>query len=157
MNFKMINRASDDFEQMCAQCETRIVPENLKKNGGTLNYHNLTYESDFLILCLSEDIPIAFCSLVMLDTAGIYVYQIAVKKEYQKKGIGKQMIEMAKGLASNLGMNVSAHVKAYNADSQNMFEKSGFIKNADYSDDDEFFYEYKELIKDGNDQEKGLK
>ena len=127
-----------------------------EENGGTLNYSNLTYESDLLILCLHEQKPIAFCSLVILDTAGIYVYQIAVKKEYQKRGIGKQMIEISRGLASNLGVSVSAHVKEYNISSQKMFEKSGFIKSDEYSDEDEFFYEYKQIIKDDVEKEKGL-
>lgn len=154
MEFIMINRASEEFMEMCAQCELEIIPQNLKKNGGTLNYSNLTYESDFLILCVNSQKPIAFCSLVILDNADIYVYQIAVKKEYQKRGIGKKMIEISQRLASNLGVNVSAHVKEYNISSQRMFESCGFIKNDEYSDEDEFFYEYKQITKDNI--EKGL-
>ena len=148
MNFIMLNRESENFIEMCAQCELEIVLENLTKNGGTLNYFDLTYESDILILCLNEEKPIAFCSLVILDTAGVYVYQIAVKKEYQKMGIGKRMIEISQGIASNLGVSVSAHVKGYNIASQKMFESAGFIKHDEYSDVNELFYEYNQIIKD---------
>ena len=157
MEFKMITRATNDFEDICIQCEDGIVQENLRKNGGTLNLCNLTYGSDFLILCLEDNVPIGFCSLVLLDTVGLYVYQIAVKKEYQKKGIGSNLIKVTKELAFNLGINISAHVKAYNTNSQKMFLRSDFIKNDDYSNTDEYFYEYKVLIKNNVEEEKGLK
>lgn len=156
MKFIVVNRSSEDFTTLCDRCEKDIVPENLRKNGGTLNYKNLTYESDFLILCLDETKPVAFCSLVILDTVGLYVYQIAVKKEYQKKGIGSEMIGMTKQLASNLGINVSAHVMAYNKNSQQTFEKCGFIKNEEYSVEDEYYYQYHVLVKDIDKHEKGL-
>lgn len=146
MKFIVINRATDEFMERCAQCESEIVPENLRKNGGTLNYHNLTYESDFLILCMQGDEPIGFCSLVMLDKQGLYVYQIAVKKEYQRMGIGAEMVGMTKQLASDLGINASAHVMAYNIGSQRTFEKCGFIKNIEYSSADEYYYQYRVLV-----------
>ena len=156
MKYVIINPGSDNFEDMCDQCEQGIVLENLRKNGGTLNYSKLTYNSNILILCLNDNIPIGFCSLVLNDEVGLYVYQIAVKKIYQKQGIGTRLIEITKHLSEDLGIKSSAHVMAYNKGSQKTFENCGYLKDEKNSSEEEYFYQYKVLTNKIGLEEKGL-
>ena len=117
-----------------------FIVENLRVSGGTLNYRNLTYASELLTLCTNCGSPIGFCSLVGSSKSGLYVYQIAVKKEYQGKGIGTELVGRAKQLAHTLGVDLSAHVRDYNINSQRTFEKCGFIKSDVRSTNDNYYY-----------------
>lgn len=150
MEYSIIKRDDVRFQKICEVCEREIVQENLRKNGGTLNFSGLTHDSQILILGSDNELPIAFCSLVVSDIVGMYVYQIAVKKEHQRKGIGKEMINITKDLAHSLNLNVSAHVRTYNENSINLFEKSGFVKDDKNSNDDEIYYWYNGYIKKHN-------
>jgi len=146
---------SEDFLEICSQLEETVVKDNLRQNGGTLNFSNLTYHSDILIVGFEGNTPVAFNSLI-IHGSSLYVYQIAVKKEYQEKGIGKYLIDRAKQLASTLNLDVTAHVKKYNIASQKMFESCGFFRSAENSDDEDYFYRYKTLV-DKINKERGLK
>lgn len=70
----------------------------------------------------------------------MYIYQIAVKKEYQGKGIGKTIMSEAIRIARKLNMDVSRHVKDYNIASKRMFESLGFKKIDLYSTVDNNYY-----------------
>lgn len=95
------------------------------KMGGTLKYSNLTYNSDILLIAFYNNIPIGYNSVVECN-GGYYIYQIAVKKEYQNMGIGTEMLRVIVNLAQNQDVGVSAHVMSYNEPSLKMFNSFGF-------------------------------
>ena len=132
--------SSKGFEKICAYLESVIVSENLSINGGTLNYSNLTYESNLLLLAIKDEKPIGFSSLVELEDS-FYVYQIAIKKEYQQKGIGSMLLEEAIGVAKSVGYDVTANVMEHNTNSKKMFERFGF-KKLGYSSKGNAFYRF---------------
>ena len=127
MEIKKIEIGTHNFYRACDYIETHITKENLSINGGTLNYSNLTYDSDILLIAFDNDIPVGYNSIVRYD-GGLYIYQIAVKKEYQNKGIGTLMLKKAIEIAEEQNTFVTAHVMNYNIASQKMFLNLGFKK-----------------------------
>lgn len=141
MIYKIISSSDEEFQKSCQFCEENIVLENLKNNGGTLNFTSLTYGSDYLVVAIDGEI-VGFNALIFEPTVGFYVNQIAVKNNYKQKGIGSTLIGMGMTLASNISLPICAHVRDYNIASQKMFEKCGFIKEERYSDRENYFYIY---------------
>jgi len=127
MEIRKIEIGTDYFNRMCDHVEEHINRENLSINGGTLNYRDLTYNSDILLIAFDNDIPVGYNSIVRYG-GGLYIYQIAVKKEYQHKNIGTLMLRKAIEIADEQGTFVTAHVMNYNTASQKMFLKLGFKK-----------------------------
>ncbi len=146
MEYKAIKSDGENFIDLCNYCEEHIVLENLRINGETLNFRGLTYSSDYMIIAFDKDIPIGFNALVFDSEFGFYVNQIAIKKDYKKKGIGVSLISKSKEMADALSLPVYAHVAKYNIASQKMFEKCGFEKNDKYSTEDSFFYAYNQKL-----------
>lgn len=122
-----IDVGTDYFYKICNYIEENINRENLYTNGGTLNYSNLTYDSDILLVAFKDNIPVGYNSIVMCED-GYYIYQIAVKKEYQNSGIGTLMLKKAIKIAKDNKSFVIANVMNYNINSQKMFLKQGFKK-----------------------------
>ena len=116
-----------EFQNACAVLEENITKENLVVNGGTLNYNGLTYESDILLVAVSDEKPVGYVSLVLVQDS-LYVYQIAVKDEYKHKGIGTALVSKTIAIANNLGLGVQANIRDYNTYSKEMFTKLGFTK-----------------------------
>ena len=127
MEIREIKRGTEYFYQVCNYIEENINRENLFKNGGTLNYSNLTYDSDILLVVFDNEIPVGYNSIVKYK-GGLYIYQIAVKKKYQNKGIGTLMLRKAIKIAEEENTFVTAHVMNYNVASQKMFLNLGFKK-----------------------------
>ena len=80
-----ISNQSPVFSKICQYCDKKIVEENLKKNGCTLNYSDIVFNSDYLILCLEGITPIGFNSIIELEDS-LYINQITVhnNKKHQK-------------------------------------------------------------------------
>ena len=127
MEIREIKRGTEYFYQVCNYIEENINRENLFKNGGTLNYSNLTYDSDILLVVFDNEIPVGYNSIVKYK-GGLYIYQIAVKKKYQNKGIGTLMLRKTIKIAEEENTFVTAHVMNYNVASQKMFLNLGFKK-----------------------------
>ena len=138
----------ESFEKICDYCEENINRENHSENGGMLNYKNLTYESDILIIAFKDDVPVAYNSMVVTNNGAVlYVYQIAVKKEYQGNGIGTEIMKKAISIAKKLNMDVSAHARDYNIASRKMFNTLGFEKIEKYSTKENYFLYLKQRKK----------
>ena len=144
-NIKVYNKHSRNFKKICDYVEKNINRENLRSNGGILNYRDLTYYSDVLIIAFNKDIPIGYNSLVICDY-GYYVYQIAVKEEYKHKGVGSCMLQKAIDIAKEEDKDICAHAMNYNDNSLKLFNKMGFI-DTDPNLENRFLYlNIKELI-----------
>ena len=139
MEIKEIKIGTDYFYQVCDYIEEYITKENLFINGGTLNYNSLTYDSDILLVVFDNKIPIGYNSIVRYDD-GLYIYQIAVKKKYQNKGIGTLMLKKAIEIADEENTFVTEHVMNYNIASQKMFLNLGFKKVSEDSKTGNGFY-----------------
>ena len=127
MEIKEIEIRTDQFYKICDYVEKNINRQNLSENCGTLNYSNLTYDSDILLIAFDNDIPVGYNSIVKYK-GGLYVYQIAVKKEYQHKGIGTEMLRKAVEIADEQETFMTANIMDYNTASQKMFSRLGFKK-----------------------------
>lgn len=125
--YDILFRDDCHFKSTCNKIEEEIVKQNLFINGGTLNFNNLTYRSDILVVCFKENELIGFNSL-MLNRDNLYIIQIGIKNEHKKKGIGTQMMKIAISIAQRFNLKVSAHVRDYNIASQNMINRLGFEK-----------------------------
>ena len=127
MEIIQVQTGTEEFYKTCNYIEQNITFENLRENGGTLNYSGLTYNSNILLIALENDAPVGYNS-VIASPDSYYIYQIAVKKSFQRKGIGTKMMEKAIEMADSKNLFVTAHVRDYNIASQRMFLKLGFIK-----------------------------
>ena len=124
-NYMTISSKSPIFNRVCEYCDKKIVEENLRSNGGTLNYSGIIHDSDFLILCLDGPTPIGFNSIVELDDS-LYIYQIAVQKSNKQQGVGTELMNIAIGIGSRKNKSITAHVRDYNIASNRLFQKLGF-------------------------------
>ena len=124
---KSLDRNMETFIPTCDYLEANITSENLRENGGTLNFSNLTYESDILLVAFDKENPIGYNSVVKIRN-GYYIYQIAVKKEYQHKGAGKMMMKQVMDMAAKEKVDVVAHAMNYNEASKGMLIGLGFKK-----------------------------
>lgn len=124
-NYITISRKSPLFKTICKYCDRKIVEENLSINGGTLNYSGIVYNSDYLIVCIDNNIPIAFNSIVELED-NIYINQIAVKNNRKKQGIATQLMQIAISMGESKEKAITAHVRDYNTASNHLFQKLGF-------------------------------
>lgn len=123
--YMTISSKSPIFNKICDYCDREIVQENLTINGGTLNYSGIIYDSDILIICFDKTLPVAFNSIVELDTC-IYIYQIAVKNNYKRQGIGTELMQRAISIAKTKKKAITAHVRDYNEASNHLFQKLAF-------------------------------
>ena len=132
----------NNFINICNILEKDIVLENLSINGGTLNYTHLTYDSQVLLVAKDDNKKlVGFASLVLFDGT-VYVYQIAVKKALQGRGIGTALVSKTIDIAKEANMDVTANVRDYNINSQKMFTNLGFVKLSETSDGDGFYRFY---------------
>lgn len=140
MEIRNIPIGTNEFKNVCNYVEININRENLSKNGGTLNYANLTYDSDILIIAYDDGKPVGYNSVVRCgeNDEGYYIYQIAVKKEYQNQGIGPAMLKEIVDMADKEDTFITANVMNYNINSQKMFKSFGFIKVSE-KDGDGFY------------------
>lgn len=120
-----ISNQSPVFSKICQYCDKKIVEENLKKNGGTLNYSGIIFDSDYLILCLEGIAPIGFNSIIELEDS-LYINQIAVQNNKKHQGIGTELMKIAIKNGDDKNKSISAHVRDYNIASNSMFQKLGF-------------------------------
>lgn len=141
-DYIMISPLDTNFREICYLCDTEIVVENLRQNGGTLNHSGIVNLSNYLIVCMKDNQPIGFNALLAGYGGNLYIGQIAVKNNYKRLGIGTELINRAKDLAEQLNLNVTADVRSYNDASCALFESCGFIKNDDRSTDSNYFYIY---------------
>ena len=132
MNLDIIEILPTDesFKEICEYLEREVVNENLSVNGGTLNYSNLTYDSDLLLVAMYENEPIGYISL-LYESNAIYVYQMAVKKIYQQKGIGSMLMKKTIEISESKNLDIKANVMDYNTNSKKMITKLGFVKFGD--------------------------
>lgn len=123
----IIDRSDPNYYQVCEILDNNIVEENLKLNGGTLNYKGIVYQSHFIILATLGDEIIGF-NAVLDNGFSYYIAQIAVKKKYQQQGVGLLMMGKVIDMAEESNKHVSAHVMDYNEYSKKMFNTLGFNK-----------------------------
>ncbi len=147
MNYTVhtIDYKDPNFVKICHYLEKAITQENLAINGGTLNYQGLTYRSDLLSLVSNGDNIVGYNSIVILEDS-YYIYQIAIKKEYQQQGLGMMLMEEAMRIAKENNMDVTANAMDYNSNSVRMFERLGFTKLG-YGSEGNGFYEFKQISK----------
>ena len=135
---KIINCKSENFGRLCKSLDNNIVKENLRENGGTLNYMGIVNNASYIILAALDNEIIGFNAVVEFYRE-LYISQIAVKKKYQQKGVGLQMMRKAIEIAKTSGKAVTADVRDYNEFSKKMFATLGFTQT--YSASGNGFYE----------------
>lgn len=128
-----------DNKEIVDQCEM-IALENHISNGGTLRYLNLVKNaSDYVLYCAYNNKVIGFLALTksFLYKNDIYLMQIAVKKQFQKMGIGTALIKYLKSHSKQYKY-ITSNVRKDNIPSQKLHEKNNFKKI--YETEDEYVY-----------------
>ncbi len=119
----------DDPDEATVKNCKEIATALSVRNGGILQYEDAAEESDVIITAeISGKIAGYIClrSYDVLD--GIYFEQIAVKKEYRRRGIGKELVRRALEYAKDHGFSkVYANCKKINNASKALLQKTGFI------------------------------
>lgn len=129
-------------KEIVDQCEM-IALENHISNGGTLRYLNLVSNaSDYVLYCTYDNKVIGFIALTenFLINNDIYLMQIAVKKQFQKMGIGTALIKYLKSHSKQYKY-ITSNVRKDNIASQKLHEKNKFKKMKDIGN--EYIYCFK--------------
>ncbi|MFA7244245.1 MAG: GNAT family N-acetyltransferase [Patescibacteria group bacterium] len=85
------------------------------------------------ILLAVENKEIIGCIYVNRNPWACFLYRLAVRKQYRKKGAGTLLIETATNMLQEEGVEeVAIYVDSSNEDLQNFYEKRGFIKGGLY-------------------------
>ena len=127
IEIKEINPQKESIKEICEYLDQNITAENLRTNGGTLNYTGLVNYSSLLLIAYDNGEPVGFNSLGIIDGV-CYILQIAVKRSYHHKGIGTMLMNRAITIAEEKKCSITAHVRDYNIASRGMFTKLGFEK-----------------------------
>ena len=108
------------------QCES-IALENHIDNGGTLKYLGLYEGSDYVICCTYKDKVVGYTYLVhsFIEDNDLYLEQIAVKKSFQKMGIGSCMLNYLKSHSKQFSC-ITSNVREDNVGSMKLHKKNGF-------------------------------
>ena len=83
-------------------------------------------EKDIFIGCFEEDELIGCCSLVALDAHSYRLRQMAVKDNFQRKGVGKEIIQFSENYLREKGVKtLLLYAREVAID---FYEKIGYVK-----------------------------
>ncbi len=84
----------------------------------------------FVIGAFDKEHLIGICAFVMSENRIGDIYQMYVKKEYQKKGIGFQLVQKTIFEAQQLFLNITIQLEVTkgNHNAYNLYQKVGFIE-----------------------------
>ena len=121
MSIKLIEFGTDEYEQML-KLRDEILRIPLK-----LSIYNENLESekdDFLIAIFEEDKILGCCILTRLTHSTIKLRQMAVKGNFQHKGLGKALLQFAERTANeNQFEKITMDARV---DSQGFYQKLGY-------------------------------
>lgn len=100
---------SDKFSELVDVYEEVFEMENFKKPPVNYLEKLLAYESVLIFAATDKDKVIGGLTAYVLpspyfQSAEVYVYDLAVKTEYQRRGIGTKLMQAIKDYCGNLGM-----------------------------------------------------
>ena len=98
-------------------------------NGGILQYETAPQESDMIITAEYQNLVAGYLCLKKypIFNDGIYIEQIAIKKDHQRLGLGRQLIKRAIKYAKENGyQEIYANCKKINEPSHSLFLSLGF-------------------------------
>lgn len=125
-----LKKTDEDYDRIIEYIAKEITRPNLRENGGTLNsYIGLTYP-ELLIYMKDKGTNeiIGYMGLTERYAEGLYISQIAVRKEYRQEGIGTTLVKEAIKRAKEKNIaTVTADINIDNDVSQIMFGKIGFV------------------------------
>ena len=116
--------ANKEYADQCIA----IAEQHHVTNGGTLQFTQIVKYAHYLVCALDEDKVVGYVGLVEngIVDGDLYIYQIAVDKEYAHQGIGTQLLDYALHHSKKYKL-ITSHVLAYNEYSKQLHEKLGFV------------------------------
>ena len=134
-NFRDRNTETYKLE-ICDLSNKEVINECLSiasslsyKNGGMIQYENAAAESDSIIYATYQDEIAGYLCLKNYDVfpKGIYIEQIAIRKEHQRLGLGETLVEKAITFIKENGVQaIYLNCKKVNHASYNLFTHLGF-------------------------------
>ena len=99
--------------------------------GGLIQYETAPQDSDIIIAATRNNIIAGYLCLkkYAIFNEGIYIEQIAIRKNEQRLGIGRKLISLAiKHAKENNIKEIYANVKKINVASLSLFKANGFVE-----------------------------
>ena len=118
----------DKDDEIISKCK-EIALSHSAANGGYLHFLDAVDDVDILIVSYYKNDIVGYIALKTYDVLvdSIYVEQIAIKKEYLHKGIGKALLAKAIEYTKNhYYKKIYANCRKNNHPSYNLFRSSGF-------------------------------
>lgn len=85
------------------------------------------------ILVAEEENEVTGCILIIRDNWTPFLFRLAVKESYRKKGVGTALMQAAEEQLRNEGMDeVAIFVDEEKTDLQKYYEKRGYIRGGNY-------------------------
>ncbi len=139
MQYELIHCYNGKYFYVCHVCFKNVIEENLVENGGTLHMPRLIFRSNAIIIATHNGRIVGCVAIGEADNE-VVINQIAIKNDYKRKGIGKELINRIISYAGN--RNISCHVYSFNLAFQMLFESVGFIKDEAESQPDRYAYKF---------------
>ncbi len=122
MDLRVVKYLSDDYQSVCV-----LRDEVLRKPIGSrlTEEDKLKDAGDILFGCFEKNIVIGCCILSKIDESTGKLRQMAVSKDFQGKGIGRQILQYAEQYAWDHGYTtLTMHARKY---ALNFYIKEGYV------------------------------
>lgn len=123
LEIKVVSSRENYYIGQCLQ----IATENHISNGGTLMYYDLVRHAKYIVCAMKDGQVLGFAGMVegfAVDN-DFYVLQIAVRKDYSRKGVGSEILDYIVHHSKGYSV-VTSNVKKTNEASNKLHLKAGF-------------------------------
>lgn len=128
LEIRKVNNSSQ-IQEIISFCDDSFREPILKREGSQEMLYKVTNFSIFLVAYVGEDIA-GYAAFYANDNVNkiAYLTLIAIKPEFQSKGIGCELLTKCEELALNNGMTeMKLEVKKYNTGAMRFYEAHGYL------------------------------
>jgi ribosomal protein S18 acetylase RimI-like enzyme len=146
-----IHRLHRGDEQLALQVVRDLMPEEERDSREPSLRHLrqfLAQDSNYLIVATVGKLPVGFLTAYRMpalscDASMVYIFEIDVARAYRRQGIGKQMVNLLKGLCEGSDVeDIWVGTENDNIAAKRLYESTGGI--CSYPDNCEFTYQIKQ-------------
>jgi ribosomal protein S18 acetylase RimI-like enzyme len=146
-----IQRLHQGDEHLALQVVRDLMPEEERDSREPSLRHLqqfLAQDSNYLIVATAGELPVGFLTAYRMpalscDASMVYIFEIDVAHAYRRQGIGKQMVNLLKGLCEGSDVeDIWVGTENDNIAAKRLYESTGGI--CSYPDNCEFTYQIKQ-------------
>lgn len=146
-----IRRFQRGDEQLALQVVRDLMPEEEREGREPSRQHLqhfLAQNTNYLIVATEGKVPVGFLTAYRMpalscDAAMVYIFEIEVALAHRRQGIGKQMVNLLKGLCQGSDVeDIWVGTENDNIAAKRLYESTGGI--CSYPDNCEYTYQLKQ-------------